>query len=1311
MQTRTKSTKKQLDFVNKIVDKKELNRLLSLVYADYGAAKTAALANALKDLGFKYATRAGITISIDDLVIPPQKKQLLADAEAQIEASNQRFLRGDITEVERYTKVIDTWSETTEKLTTLVVDSFDRMNPVYMMAFSGARGNISQVRQLVGMRGLMADAQGQIIDLPIKTNFREGLSVTEYIISSYGARKGLVDTALKTADSGYLTRRLVDVAQDVIIQEEDCQTALGITMEPILVGDSVVVPLSDRVLSRTVADDVVDSEGNLLVKAHDLVTLAASQAIDKAGIKSVRIRSPLMCESGFGICQKCYGWSLTNNSMVDIGEAIGIMAAQSIGEPGTQLTMRTFHTGGVFSGGTSRETQVARHAGKIKSEVPTREFRTRHGDEVHITLRDAELVVVRENGKEDKYNVPMNATLFINKPGAEIKAGMVLAEYEPGGGRDGRRLTEKATKDINASQSGEIYFEGFEADEKRDRQGNITRTASRAGTVWVLSGDVYNLPAGSRHLVEDGQAVTKGDVIAETMVISEHGGQVRVPEDLLTEAITAGGETIQKITQGKELTIVIASIQPENAELKQTKKEHLWVSGDEQYVVKAMAGTTVENGSIIAELMDDTHMLPTSGEIRYDDVEVDDQRILTKPGRVYFIPEEIHQVSKDISLKNPKIESGMFVDAGTEVVKDVVTRIDGIIEIVEDNDIIHEVIVRPGEMHKLDDVSLLTVDDRSIVDAGVEVAPGIVAKERCMVTVQFKLSDPDEDLDDDADTSEYEYAEVLLRPVQEFDVTPRDVDIRFSTNEAELIELVPVTQLQFRDGDKVRNIEGAALCRTSMVLQMKGYLSRLKGQVELEGEGDDASLKIAVLENLIIRRESAAEAGRSSTQTQLLVTDGQLIDKRTPVVKTQVLVRTQGRISLGNAQADKDVRRVLLITPSSEVNLPIEGASQVTTGQFIKLDQPVSADGTLSTVSGCVSAVSNKSLTIRTGRPYLISTGAQLQVENRSLAQRGDLIASLIFERQKTGDIVQGLPKVEELLEGRKPKDIAIIAPYAGTVEIVTDEDQPRLYLVSERGREEISLPMGANVLVDDKQVVPAGEPLTDGAINPHDILLSNGIAEVRKFLVDEVQRVYRSQGVEIADKHVEVIVRQMTKKVRILDGGETILLSGELIDERHVLEANNKLKEAGGEHFATYEPLLLGITKASLNTDSFISAASFQETTRVLTEAAVEGKRDFLRGLKENVIIGRLIPAGTGFPAFKDERDDMKDDQPSGGSKSNARKPSAILEEIESMFGAPDVAGMDTSLIMEDDALAELTVSAGVDDAGADAFDDDDII
>ena len=521
----------------------------------------------------------------------------------------------------------------------------------------------------------------------------------------------------------------------------------------------------------------------------------------------------------------------------------------------------------------------------------------------------------------------------------------------------------------------------------------------------------------------------------------------------------------------------------------------------------------------------------------------------------------------------------------------------------------------------------------------------------------------------------------------------------FDATDPEHIEIVPVTQLQVKDGDKIRHIEGAPILRTSLVLQMKGYLERLKGvseireAVEIRGDQVQHNLKIVVLENLTIRRESPGGATgilqKTATQTQLLVEDGQIIDKKAPVVKTQVITHTRGRVSLGNAAGERDVRRVLLITGDHETTLRTEGAPSVKAGDFVTADQPV-GKGATSSFAAQVTAVDATSVTIRAARPYLISSGTLLQVENRVLAQRGDLLASLIFERQKTGDIVQGLPRVEELLEGRKPKESAVIAPVEATVEIEWEEDVQRLFLSGMNGREEIQIPVGATLVVEDKQAVKAGQALTDGPINPHDILVVNGIEAVRTYLVEEVQRVYRSQGVEIADKHIEVIVRQMTKKVRVDEAGDTTLLGGELLDEKAAVEANRAIEGKEGRTPAVYHPVLLGITKASLNTDSFISSASFQETTRVLTEAAVEGKRDFLRGLKENVIIGRLIPAGTGFPHFKDERADMFDESSQVlAAKSSLRKPSAILEEIESMFGSPDISPETMETMLIDDGAA----------------------
>lgn len=1277
METTYNHGKKTLDFINKQMDKKGLNNLLSQMYLEFGGAKTAELANSLKNLGYKYATKSGTTISIADLQVPEVKKELLKDAEKEIEKSTNRYLKGEITEVERYTKVIDTWSETTAKLTASVVENFDRLNPVYMMAFSGARGNLSQVSQLVGMRGLMADAQGQIIDLPIKSNFKEGLSVTEYIISSYGARKGLVDTALKTADSGYLTRRLVDVAQDVIIRADDCHTTKSINMKPITDGDNVIVPLIDRLLGRTIAEDIKDTDGTVLVKAGTTMNRDDVKKVAHLNLQELKVRSGLTCGLEYGICQKCYGWAMTTQKLVDIGEAIGIIAAQSIGEPGTQLTMRTFHTGGAVGVKDTIREVIANIAGEVVSTVKTRELRTRHGDVVNISNYETD-IEIKSSKKSEKYHIPAGSTIFFTN-GMKVDKGFKLAQYEPASQGSGSRLTEKATKDITSDLSGEVLYEDFVADEKKDRQGNISRTTNKQGIVWVLGGDVYNLPGGSKVLVKDGQQINEGEKLSETLTISEHGGEVRFGEDLVIEDVKFEGKNIKKIVQGKELTIVIASLMPENASFEQTKKEQIWTVNKtgEKYIVKAPVDTTVENGMIIAELLDDDCAVTSSGEIRYIDVEVDENQIITKPGSVVFIPEEVHQVNKDVSLK--MVEKGTHVTAGTEVVKDVYCHIDGIVEFKEYNDVIHEITIRPGEIHTLPSVSELKVDEGEVVKKGTVIANGIKAKQTSIVTIidssldDLDIDDLDEELDSslslDEDSISNQPIQILIRPVQVLEVQQKNVSIKFNTSD-DLIDIVPVTQLQYKDGARVRNLDGSTITRTSLVLQMQGYLSHLKGMVELDNKG---SLRIVVLENLIVRREFEGNSKlMSSLQTELLVKDGQTIEPKTPVAKTQVLAINNGVASI--KEEKEDARRLLLTSETYETIIPVKGIANVKKGDFVRLDSIIADSGEKSTVSGMVESVAKGKITIRNGRPYLISQGTVLQVEAGALVLRGDIIATLVFERQKTGDIVQGLPRVEELLEGRKPKDCAILAEDDGVAEIETDDDLPRLYLVKENGRTEIKYAIDANIVVQNKQQIKKGQPLTSGPLNPHDVIRLCGPEAAQQYLVDEVQRVYRSQGVEIADKHVEIIVRQMTKKVKVVDAGDTKLLPGELVEIQTFENENQEVEEKGGQP-ATCEYMLLGITKASLNTESFISAASFQETTRILTEAAVDGKKDLLRGLKENVIIGRLIPAGTGFHHLTNanEEKEREERKRAVAQRNQARKPSAILEEIEGMFGAPD--------------------------------------
>ena len=851
------------------------------------------------------------------------------------------------------------------------------------------------------------------------------------------------------------------------------------------------------------------------------------------------------------------------------------------------MTMRTFHTGGAVGVKDAIKEVIANSDGEVVSTVKTRELRTRHGDVVNISNYETD-IEIKGAKKTEKYHIPAGSTVFFTN-GMKVKKGFKLAQYEPASQGSSSRLTEKATKDITSDLSGEVLFEDFVADEKKDRQGNISRTTNKQGIIWVLGGDVYNLPGGSKVLVKDGQKVKEGEKLAETLTICEHGGEVRFGEDLVIEDVKFEGKNIKKIVQGKELTIVIASLQPENATFEQT---------GEKYIVKAPVDTTVENGMIIAELIDDECAVTSSGEIRYVDVEVDENQIITKPGKVVFIPEEVHQINKDATLK--MVENGTKVTAGTEVVKDIYCHIDGIVEFKEYNDVIHEITIRPGEIHTLPSVSELKVDEGEVIKKGTVIADGIKAKETSIVTIMdssmddLDIDELDEELDGglslDEDSISNQPIQILIRPVQVLEVEQKNVSIKFNTSDS-LIDIVPVTQLQYKDGARVRNLDGSTITRTSLVLQMQGYLSHLKGMVELDSK---SALRIVVLENLIVRREFEGNSKlMSSLQTELLVKDGQTIDPKTPVAKTQVLAINDGVASIKTD--DEDARRLLLTSSAYETVISVKGKAKVKKGEFVRLDSVLTDSDEKSTVSGMVTSVNKGEITIRNGRPYLISPGTMLQVDAGALVLRGDNIATLVFERQKTGDIVQGLPRVEELLEGRKPKDCAILAEEDGVAEIVTDEDLPRLYLVNDNGRTEIKYAIDANIIVQNNQKITKGQPLTSGPLNPHDIIRLCGPEAAQQYLVDEVQRVYRSQGVEIADKHVEIIVRQMTKKVKVVDAGDTTLLPGELV-EMQTFEKENKEAEEKGVTPATCEYMLLGITKASLNTESFISAASFNK-------------------------------------------------------------------------------------------------------------------
>ncbi len=1226
-------------FRNKVINKKQLQNLVAWSFRTYGTARTAQMADAVKEMGFKYATKAGVSISVDDLQIPPIKKALLEAAEETIRVTEEKYTRGEITEVERFQKVIDTWNGASEDLKDEVVKHFrsnDPLNSVYMMAFSGARGNISQVRQLVGMRGLMANPQGEIIDLPIKTNFREGLTVTEYIISSYGARKGLVDTALRTADSGYLTRRLVDVSQDMIIREIDCGTTRNIPVRAMMDDDQVLIPVKDRLLGRVVAVDIIHPEtGKVIVSRNEAVSDAMAERVGLSKVSEVLVRSPLTCESTRSVCQLCYGWSLAHGHFVDIGEAVGIIAAQSIGEPGTQLTMRTFHTGGVFTGEVARQDK-APFAGTVKfgKKLKVRTFRTRHGEDVYTveSATDVNNKITVDGPDGDQTFTFTQGTTVMVRDGQKVKKGQILTEV-PLSGRS-RKTTEKAAMDVSSHLAGEVNFADVVPEDKKDRQGNTTRVAQRGGLIWVLSGDVYNLPPSAEPTVKNGDAVEVGSIIAETKLTTENGGMVRLPEG----SEGKGGREIQIITS----SVLLDEAQVRKIETHQGGDQYrMELTNGQVYSLKAAPGSQVAAGQIVAELIDDRYRTKTGGIIKFSGLEVGKRGKakqgyeILKGGTILWVPEESHEVNKDISLL--MVEDGQFVEAGTEVVKEVFCQSSGIVEVTQKNDILREIVVKPGDLHMVDSLDGLVTREATLVSPGQEIMPGLIATE--LRYVEF-VETP-------------EGPAMLLRPVEEFEVPDEPPAPKQSVSgpgSGRGIRLRSIQRTAFKDGERVRSIEGIDLIRTQLVLDVDQEGNQIAADIELlddETLGDDLMrLQLVILESLVVRRDIAADTTQGPTNTRILVQDGDQIDPGSVVARIETLCKETGVVQ-GIREDGEAIRRILVVRESDTVTIE-------TKGRKVEVDELVVADDDI-TESGQVILVSGDQVKMRSARPYRVSPGAVLHIDNGDLVQRGDNLVLLIFERAKTGDIIQGLPRIEELLEARKPKEPGVLARQDGVAQVVYGDDESvEIKVVDNDGLiTEYPIGPGQQSIVIDGDRVTAGDRLTDGPANPHELLETLFMAKVERLgvyeaalaslqvvqslLVNEVQGVYQSQGITISDKHIEVVVRQMTSKVRVDDGGDTTMLPGELVEMYQIEQVNEAMSITGGAP-AKYTPVLLGITKASLNTDSFISAASFQETTRVLTEAAIEGKSDWLRGLKENVIIGRLIPAGTGFNAYEDQ-------------------------------------------------------------------------
>jgi DNA-directed RNA polymerase subunit beta' len=1217
-------------FNNEVINKKKLQKLMYLTFHNYGTIKSSLIADKVKNLTFHYATMSGISLSVEDLRVPFRKRSLIGLTANEVDNTEQNYGSGNITNIERFQKTIDIWNNANNTLKDEVITYFkesDPLNPLYIMAFSGARGNISQVRQLVGMRGLMADPQGQIIDLPIKSNFREGLKVTEYIISSYGARKGLVDTALRTADSGYLTRRLVDVAQDIIVREEDCLTSEGLSLDDLFKTYKTELTLQDRIIGRLLAKPLYITTKEEIIPANTEIDQRLVNKINTLKISNIIVRSPLTCSALRSVCRNCYGWHLSYSKIIDLGEAIGILAAQSIGEPGTQLTMRTFHTGGVFSGDLTKQIR-APFTGTLKYNVNSNAsiIRTIHGEKGFNLVEGVELFLANETKTICSLYIPPNATLLANND-QKVYCNQLIAEI-----KKDTNFLEEDRKDISTEISGEVFLQNIKLENTIDGQGAVKAISKTSGLIWVLCGDRYVLNNQAKIDIKIGQKFTPNSNIVSQKITNNSPGIINF-DDLL---------------QNREIHVINSSMTIENSKVSKRSDnldsfELISSQNKKLFQLTIKENEILKHGQTIASLQENTYKTETGGTIYYSTAYLGNKkRRSTKKifaGFLYWVPEETHQLTS-FSIENIKVKNGVFITKGTNVLPNIYSKIDGFVHIDDQNS---ELIIKPGELYQVTGLFKDKVNkiNRFLKPGELLFQNIVIQKLSYLEFVTFQG---------------LEY--VLLRPVITYKVPQEKgffIKYRFFPNKSNRsVAFRTIKRVFYKDGERIKSVNGLDLLQTFFVLDIRNKHSNLNSKMEylpIFANGTHSSqnqLKLTLYEKIKIPEFNLKDTNlKEKIIFKKLSQNNQYVTSNTIIAKTKLLANINGILTSVNQTNNIEL---LVLRENFIKKCAIDDNTEtllVKEGDLIRAGTNLTSK-IRSKYAGQVCKINHKFVFIRLGRPYLISPGTVLRSGIKSLVDKSDTLATLVYEKFKTVDIVQGLPKVEEILEARKIKNGCLLSPAQGRAYL-----KKKIIEIVKSPNDKLIIDVDPQIKVNfgNGNYVKFLEPLTDGPINPHEKLevlfnhykLEYSVHEACKksfkhlqlFLVNEVQRTYLSQGVQIADKHIEIIIKQMTSKVRIFNSGTTTLLPGEILEIGQA-EIITKASLSSGEEPPLYKPMLLGLTKASLNSDSFISAASFQETTRVLTEAAIEGKKDWLNGLKENVIIGRLIPAGTGFNSFE---------------------------------------------------------------------------
>ena len=1238
-------TKKKKVFYNRIIDKKQLKQIMSWAFNEFGSMKASYLANKLKAIGFKYSTKAGLSISIEDLKVPPIKKSLIKSANKKVFYAELEVEKGEITEVERFQKVINTWNTTSETLKDQVVTYFrktDPLNSIYMMAFSGARGNLSQVRQLVGMRGLMADPNGQIIDLPIISNFREGLTITDYIISSYGARKGLVDTALRTADSGYLTRRLIDVAQDMIIREKNCNTKDGISLTKIIDGNNTLISLQERIIGRVLALPLKNLKtGKLLANSNQEITHLLGEQILYLNIDKIIVRSPLTCSSSRSICQQCYGWNLAYGNLIDLGEAVGIIAAQSIGEPGTQLTMRTFHTGGVFTTEPSRQIR-AQFSGKIifSKMLKTQITRTQYGEIAYISENEGSVNLITYENLIIELNVFPRTVIFV-KNNSFVRKNDILFELSSKTRKVGG---EKAFKYVYANKSGEIYLENTKLQEPNLIDKSILKNKSNC-LLWIFSGQVFNAPFNSKIQLQPGSVICNNHILAESKLISITEGTINLFSDKKREH----NQELNISRNSKSLSKINVYIEDTFNGIQDCI---IYGSKNRRIILKNINTTTEKTLPNIGELININYRTKTGGTFYSADFNEQRKQRYTKKNRIkvvggtiFYIPEATYKINQNISRLY--VKNGDYIKATSEIFKNNFVNISGVVYIHKNKRSIKEVVIKPGQLILINKNKSLKSYDHQLMYPGEILLDNIVINRLSFTeinTINGQLF-------------------LGIYPIIRYEIVNGTNEFHFlSSNYFEKSKDIKIGPLQtkFKNAKKIKNYLPIQVIKQQILNQpitiSNNFISRFDISMEIK-ERKKLKLNLIYLETLSINNFIPNELKKEEININILVQSNQFIEPYTNITSYQILVPEKTKIASIKEQFINKERKVLLITNKDYKTIYLEQANiKYEKNKLIKLGGK-GKNNFIFQNSGFISQISGNSLILQKGNPYLFSQGARIEKRPGDLIKQGEKLGQLVYERARTEDIVQGLPRVEEILEARKPKFEANLTIRPGMViDIKYAPSELNIWVVPNNSlkfhKDFYKINYSHRLLIGLFEFINVGQPLNDAPINPHTILdiyfsyfkslklftpynsAYRSFRKIQSILLNSVQAVYYSQGVSISDKHVEIIIKQMTGKVQITSSGESPLLPDEFVELKQVSYINSCLQKK--EH-ALFRPIILGITKASLKTNSFISAASFQHTTKILTEAAIQGKTDWLRGLKENVIVGRLIPAGTGFNTYSD--------------------------------------------------------------------------